>query len=103
MNDVWDHFPKTHRNVLHKIIRDLLYFWDVYDVNLREKKLAEVRLIHAEEIPLCNLIVLRKNNRHSWRLNESSKTFQINRNLWVFLNWDDGVSVSWEIHQEKKD
>ena len=25
--------------------------------------------------------------RHSWRLSKSSKTFYINENLWVFLNW----------------
>ena len=81
------HFPKIHRSVLCKIIIDLLYFWDVYDVNLLKKEnSAEVRHIHAEQISLYNFIVLRKNNRHSWRLNKSSKTFKINRNLWVFLN-----------------
>ena len=31
------HFPKIHRSVLCKIKIDLLYFWDVYDVNLWEK------------------------------------------------------------------
>ena len=30
-------FPKIHRSVLCKITIDLFYFWDVYDVNLREK------------------------------------------------------------------
>ena len=80
-------FAKIHRTVLRKIIIDLLYFWDVYDVNLLKKEnSAEVRHIHAEQISLYNFIVLRKNNRHSWRLNKSSKTFKINRNLWVFLN-----------------
>ena len=40
-----------------------------------EKKIsAEVRLIHAKQIPLYNFIVLRKNNRHVWRLNKSSKS-----------------------------
>ena len=31
------HFPEIHRSVLRKITIDLLYFWDVYDVNLWEK------------------------------------------------------------------
>ena len=46
------HFPKIHRSVLLKITIDLLYFWDVYDVNLWEKNSAEVWLIHAEQISL---------------------------------------------------
>ena len=41
---------KNHKSVLRKITIDLSYFWDVYDVNLREKNSAEVRLIHAEQI-----------------------------------------------------
>ena len=64
-----------------------MYFWDVYGVNLWEKISAEVRLIHAEQISLYNFIVLGKNNRHSWRLNKSSKKFWIIENLWVFRNW----------------
>ena len=32
-----NHFPKVHRSVVHKITIDLLYFWDVYDVNLWEE------------------------------------------------------------------
>ena len=32
------HFPKIHRSVLPKTTIDLLYFWDVYNVNLREKR-----------------------------------------------------------------
>ena len=32
------HFPRIHIKVLRKIIIDLLYFWDVYDINLWEKK-----------------------------------------------------------------
>ena len=67
------HFPKIRRSVLRKIIKDLLHFRDVYDVIYEKKFLAEVRLIHAEQISLYNFIVLRKNNRHSWRLNKSSK------------------------------
>ena len=39
---------------------DPLYFWDIYDVNLWEKILAEVRLIYAEQISLYNLIILGK-------------------------------------------
>ena len=71
-----------------EITIDLFYFWDVYDVNLWEKISVEVALIHAEQMSLYNFIVLRKNNRHSWRLSNWSKTFQINGNLWVFLNWN---------------
>ena len=52
-----------------------------------EKISAEVRLTHAEQISLYNFIVLGKNNRHSWRLNKSSKKFWIIENLWVFRNW----------------
>ena len=33
-------FPKIHRSVLRKITIDLLYFWDVFDVNLREKNVG---------------------------------------------------------------
>ena len=69
------HFPKIHRSVLRKIAIDLLHFWGIYDVNLWEKVSAEARLIHAEQTSLYNFIVLRKKNRHSWRLNNSSKTF----------------------------
>ena len=29
-----NHFPQIHKSVLHKITIDLLYFWDVDDVNL---------------------------------------------------------------------
>ena len=32
------HFPKIHRSVLPKTTIDLLYFWDVYNVTLGEKK-----------------------------------------------------------------
>ena len=35
------HFPKIHRSVLHKMTIDLLYFWDVYDVNLWQKKIRQ--------------------------------------------------------------
>ena len=82
------HFPKTHIKVLRKIIIDLLYFWDVYDINLWGKKIRQkYRLFMQNKYLYMNFIVLRKNNRHSWRLNKSSKTFWINKNLWVFLNW----------------
>ena len=68
----FSHFSKIHGSVLCKIAIDLLYFWDVYDVNLWEEISAEVQLVHAEQISLYNLIVLGKNNRHSWGLNKSS-------------------------------
>ena len=71
------HFLKIHKSVLCKIKIDLLYLWDVYDVNLWEKKSAEVQVIHADLYA----------NRHSWRINKSSTTFWINGNLCVFLNW----------------
>ena len=32
-----NHFLKIHRSALHKITIDLLYFWDVCDINLWEK------------------------------------------------------------------
>ena len=51
---------RIDRSVLRKITIDLLHCWDVYDVNLLEKILTEVRLIHAEKISLCNFIILRK-------------------------------------------
>ena len=69
------HFPKIHRNVLRKTTIDLLYFWDVYDVNLWEKKFCRSTAYSAEQIFLYNFIVLRKNNRHNWRWIKSSKTF----------------------------
>ena len=81
------HFQKIHRKVLCKITIDLLYFWDVYDINLWEKNFGSSTAYSCRtNIFYINFIVLRKNDRHSWRLNKSSKTFQINRNLWVFLN-----------------
>ena len=43
---------------------------------------AEVRLVHAEQIFSHNFIVLRKNNRHSWRLKKSSKTFCLSKCKW---------------------
>ena len=70
------HIPKIHRSALCKITIDLLYFWDVSDVNLWKKISAEVRFIHAEQMSSDNFIVLRKKNRHSWR-----------PNLWVFWNY----------------
>ena len=40
---------------------DVLYFWDVSDVNIKKKKKsAEVWLIHAEQMSLYNFIILRK-------------------------------------------
>ena len=79
------------------IIFLVLTFWKSIEVfsiflsclwcqSVRKKKSAEARPIHGEQIFLYNFIILRKNNRCSWRLNKSSKTFKINENLWVFLN-----------------
>ena len=31
-----NHFQKIHKSILHKITIDLLYFWDVYYINLWE-------------------------------------------------------------------
>ena len=69
------HFPKIHRSALCQITIDLLYFWDVYDINLREKKFGRSTAYSCRTNALYNFIVLRKNNRYSWRLNKSSKTF----------------------------
>ena len=72
-----NHFPKIYWSVLRKITIDLFIF-ETFMTSICEKKiLVEVRIIHAEQISLYNFIVLRKNNRHSWRLNKSSKTFLI--------------------------
>ena len=81
------HFPKIHRSVLFKIT--IIYFiFETFMTSICEKKnSAEVQLIHAEQISLYNFIVLRENNRHSWRLNNWSETFYVNGNLWIFLNW----------------
>ena len=57
---VQDHFLKINWSVFHKIAIHLLCFWDVFDVNLWEKKFAEIGLIHTEQISLYNLITLRK-------------------------------------------
>ena len=38
---------------------------------------AEVRLIYAEQISIYNSVVLRKNNRHSWRLTRHFKSMGI--------------------------
>ena len=52
----------------------LLYFYDVYDVNLWEKiRLKYSSFMHKNV--LSNSIILWQKNRHSWRLNNSRKTF----------------------------
>ena len=43
-----NHLPKNHRSVLLKITVDLVYFWDIYDVNLWEKLAITVRLRFIE-------------------------------------------------------
>ena len=53
--------------------------------SISEKKIAaEVRLIQAEQISLHSFIVLRKKNRHSWRLNKSK---QDNLNQWESMGF----------------
>ena len=46
--------PKIHRSVPHKITIDLLYFWDVYDVNLWENKRLGVSIFFVFAILLSN-------------------------------------------------
>ena len=53
------HFPKIHRSVLRKITIDILYFWDVYESVYEKKVLAEVQLVHAEQMSLYNFIILK--------------------------------------------
>ena len=53
-------YKSLSENVLSKMTIYLLYFKGVYDVNLWEKKLAEVWLINAEQMSLYNFIILRK-------------------------------------------
>ena len=44
-----NHFQGIHRSVLYKITIDyLLYFWDVYDINLWEKVVITVKLCFIE-------------------------------------------------------
>ena len=70
------HFPKIHRSVLCKITIVISYFWDVSDVNLWKKKNStEVRLTHAEEMPLYNFIVLRRKQQ------TQLKTKQLKQNI----------------------
>ena len=56
------------RCVRHEVTIDLLYFWDVYDVNLRAEIRQKCCLFMQNKYLnyLYNLIVLRKNNRHRW-------------------------------------
>ena len=71
-----NNFSKIHRNVLRKITKDLLYFWDIHDINLWEKNSAEVQLIHAKQMLLYNFIISRKKR--------DSKTSVFLWNLWNF-------------------
>ena len=63
-----------------------IFFSHLWCQSVWKKNSAKALPIYAEQISLYNFIILRKNNRHSWRLNKSSKTFKINGNLLVFLN-----------------
>ena len=70
------HFPKVHRNALRKITIYLLHFWGIYDVNLWEKNVDRSTAYSCRTKYLyINFIVFRENNRHSWKVNKSSKTF----------------------------
>ena len=69
-----------------KSIEVFVFFSRLWRQSVRKKNLAEARPVHAKQMSLYTFIILRKNNRHSWRLNKSSKTFKINGNVWVFLN-----------------
>ena len=56
-------------------------------MSICEKKIRQkYGLFMQNKYLYINFIVLRKDNRHSWRLDKSIKTFSINGNLWVFLN-----------------
>ena len=49
------------------------------------KKLAKVRLIHAEQISLYNFIILRKNNRYRLKNKQVKQDISNQWDLWVFL------------------
>ena len=50
MNVFINHFPKIYRSAPHKITMDLLYSWDVYNVNLQEKNFGRsMAYIHVEQ------------------------------------------------------
>ena len=56
-------YPNIHRSVLGKIKIDLLYFWQVYDVNLWKKNFGRHRaylLFMQNKESLHNFIILRK-------------------------------------------
>ena len=55
--------------------------------SVRKKFQQKYGLIMQNKYLYINFNVLRNNNRHNWRLNKSSKTFWIDGDLWVFLNW----------------
>ena len=54
-----NHFPKIHINVFREITRDVLYFWNAYDVNLWKNISGEVEPTHAEQMFFYNFISLR--------------------------------------------
>ena len=53
------HFTKIRRSVTRKITIDLLYFWDVYDLNLWEKYLGRITAYSCRANVLYNFIILR--------------------------------------------
>ena len=62
------------------------YLWRLWLQTLRKKFRQKYGLFMQNKCLYMISSFLRKNNRHSWRLNKPSKTFQINGNLLVSLN-----------------
>ena len=77
---------KPHRSFLCKITIDLLYFWDVYDINLWEKNFDRntAYSCRANEMSLCNFIILRKKQWSESFLKRDSNTGVFMWNLWNF-------------------
>ena len=59
MNVFLRYFPKIHRSALRKLTINLLYFWDVYDVNLWGKIFGK-STAYAEQMYLYNFVILRR-------------------------------------------
>ena len=71
-----NHFPKIHRSVLRKIAIDLLYFWDVYDVNLLEENFIR------STTRSCRTNVFEGKNRFKEKRDSNTGVFLWN--LWNF-------------------
>ena len=80
-NSMFDEFKEvTFRKSIDvfsvKYHRSIYCIFEMFMTSIYEEKMSvEVRLIHAEQMSLYNFIILRKNNGHRRRLNNSSKTF----------------------------